>query len=533
VSTTDQSGSEPQGARRPNVLFIITDQHRADHVGFAGNEVVRTPNLDSIAERGMVFDNAWVANPICMPNRSTIVTGRMPSAHGVIMNDRSLDWGVNTHLRTFRDNGWRTGLIGKSHLQHGMSRNSVLEVDVAAVADDPWPPGWDTLEHFEKYEDGNLPDWPDDFYGFGHVELAIDHGARVTGHHLHWALDRGGRYEDLVVPMTDESPALERSDRWWQIYRPPYGPELHSTEFVTDRSIAFITEAEQADEPWVLWASFPDPHHPFCPPGEWFDRHNAADMELPSTIDDPMTNAPGYLRRFQNFEPTKQRGWVSPCGVGADREVVREAMAATYGMIEFIDDGVGRILRAIEQLGATDDTIVVFTSDHGDMMGDHGLMLKGYMHYRGTLQVPYVIADPRRSPGRTDSLAGSIDFGPTLLDLCGLDGYDGIQGHSLVPVLDDQTEAVRDLVFIEDDLPAGLAQHGLIPAKTRTFIGADGTKYSRHSTGEEQLFDLNADPDELVQLAATEPDRRAGAIERLTDAMIDAADVARGAPVLT
>jgi len=175
----------------PNVLFIICDQLRADHLGFAGNQVVRTPHIDSIAARGMVFDNAWVANPVCMPNRSTIMTGRMPTAHGVVFNDRSLDWGANTHVRTFREAGYRTALIGKSHLQHGLSRNAIVAVDRQPVSADPWTTGWNQLEHAERY-DGGIPDWPDDFYGFDHVELSIDHGARITGHHLHWALDRGG-----------------------------------------------------------------------------------------------------------------------------------------------------------------------------------------------------------------------------------------------------------------------------------------------------------------------------------------------------
>ena len=514
---------------QPNVLFIVTDQHRADHVGFGGNEVVRTPNLDALAARGTVFDNAWVTNPICMPNRSTIMTGRYPTSHGVIMNDRSLDWGANTFVRRFRSAGYRTALIGKSHLQHGMSRNSVVEIDAGggAIAA-PYPDGWDTLEDHERYE-GGLPEWPDDFYGFDHVELAIDHGARVTGHHLHWALDKGGRYEDLVVPLTADAPARRRSDAWWQIYEPPYDPELHSTTFVTERTIAFVEEAVAQQSPFVAWASFPDPHHPFTPPGEWFDRHDPADMELPATIDDPMEHAPEYLRRIQGFLPSKQPFWVAPTGAG-DRDAVRQAIAATYGMIEMIDWGVGEIFAALDRLGVADDTIVVFTSDHGDQMGDHGLMLKGWMHYRGTLQVPMVIADPRRAPGRTTALASSIDLGQTLLELAGLRGYDGLQGTSLRPVLDDATVAVRDHVLIEDDTPTGF-HGGLYPAKTRTLIGDDGIKYTRHSSGEDQLFDLVADRDEMVQLGPVDPARRALAIERLADAMLAAADNSRGAPV--
>lgn len=516
-------------ATRPNVLFVICDQLRADHVGFAGNSVVRTPNLDALAARGVVFTNAWVANPVCMPNRSTIMTGRMPSAHGVIFNDRSLEWGANTHVRSFRAAGWRTGLFGKSHLQHGVSRNSVVPTGRAAAMTDSWPAGWDRWENEERF-DGGVPDWPDDFYGFDQVELSIDHGARVTGHHLHWALERGGRYEDLVVPYSADAPALKRSNRWWQVYQPPYGPELHSTAFVTDRTIDFIESASTQDRPWLAWASFPDPHHPITPPGDWFDRHAAADMELPSTIDDPLDHAPSYLRHMRDIPAGKQRAWVGMFGA-SDRELVKEAIAATYGSIEMIDDGVGQILAAVERLGQTDRTIVVFTSDHGDMMGDHGLMVKGFMPYRGVQQVPLVIADPTRRADRTSSLAGSVDLAPTLLDLAGLAAYDGIQGRSLVPVLDKASTQVHEHLLIEDDVPDGLAAIAPIPARCRTVLGTDGTKYTRHSSGEEQLFDLVADPDETTPLLDRDPVRRTHALELLADAMAATDDSARGAPV--
>ncbi len=529
---TETPAAAVSSPRRPNVLFVITDQQRADHAGFAGNPVVRTPHLDALAARGTVFESAWVANPICMPNRSTIMTGRMPSAHGVIFNDRSLDWGANTFVRSFADAGWRTALIGKSHLQHGMSRNSVMRTDRAPVGVDPWPRGWNTLEDFEHFLDG-VPDFPDSFYGFDHVELSIDHGARITGHHLHWALDRGGRYEDLVVPMSDEAPARRRSDRWWQVYEPPYGPELHSTTFVTERTIAFIEEASAEDRPWLAFASFPDPHHPMTPPGEWFDRHDPADMELSPSIDDPLESAPAYLRHFQQTPPTEQRGWVGMCGA-TDHQVMREMLATTYGLIEMIDDGVGAVLAAIERLGQTDDTIVVFTSDHGDMMGDHGLMLKGFMPYRGTTSVPLVIVDPSRSAARTASLAGSIDLGPTLLDLVGLPGYEGIQGRSLVPLLDDPAAAVRDALLIEDDLPSGIAARSPIPAKSRTVVTTDNggrtAKYTRFSSGEDLLFDLTADPLERHDRSTDDAVLRAQMIERLTDTLIASADDARGTP---
>lgn len=517
---------------RPNVLFVITDQHRADHVGFMGNEVVRTPNLDALAARGTVFDNMWVANPVCMPNRSSIVTGRMPSAHGVIFNDRSLDWNVATHIRQFRESGWRTGLFGKSHLQHGMSRNSVMAGNLRPVATPIHPDGWNNLEHEELYLDGE-PDWPDDFYGFGRVELAIDHGAKVSGHHLRWALERGAKYEDLVVPYSNESPATRRSDRWWQVYQPPYGPEFHSTSFVVDRTIDFINDAAGADEPWLAWASFPDPHHPMSPPGEWFDKYDPNDIELPASLNDPLDHAPAYLRHVQQAHPSEQRMWVSPCGA-TDHELVREATAATYGMVEFIDHGVGQIVSALDQAGQLDNTIIVFTSDHGDMMGDHGLMLKGFMPFRGTQQVSLVIVDPRPeselAPARTSALASSIDLGSTLMDMCDVPTYDGVQGQSLLPVLQDPQTSVRDHILIEDDLRRMTGMQLRIPHRIRSIVTDDRLKYTRFSTGESMLFDLENDPLEVEEIGTTRPDAFVRANERLVDAMMDASDDARGAP---
>jgi len=526
---SDAGGGEVD--RRPNVLFVITDQQRADHVGFMGNEVVRTPNLDALAARATVFENAWVSNPVCMPNRSTIMTGRLPTAHGVIFNDRSLDWGANTFVRQFRAAGYRTALIGKSHLQHGMSRNAVVAHRGQPAVASPYPQGWDELEEYERYLslDQPAPD-PDDFYGFDHIELAIDHGARVTGHHLRWALDRGGRPEDLVVPYGPEAPGRDRSDEWWQVYRPPYGAELHSSSFVAERTLAFVAEATGQERPWLAWASFPDPHHPMTPPGEYFDRHRPQDMAVPATIDDPLDDAPAHLRRIRSVHPRDQRGWVGVCGAGSPR-LVQEAVAATYGMIEMVDDCVGRILAGVAESARRSgrDTIVVFTSDHGDMMGDHGLLLKGFMHYRGTLQVPLAIAAPGRAPARTSSLASSIDLGPTLLELCGLGGYDGIQGRSLVPLLDDPAATVRDHVLIEDDVAPITARLAGFPAKTRTLV-TENWRYTRNSTREEQLFDLRADPDERNDLRRDRPELRAEATARMMDALIDADDAARGAP---
>ncbi len=513
--------------KQPNILFIIADQQRADHVGFMGNDVVRTPNIDAVADGGAIFGNAWVSNPVCMPNRSTIMTGRMPTAHGVIFNDRTLDWGSNTFVRQFKQAGYRTGLIGKSHLQHGMSKNSVVPFRGQGAYASAYPEGWDQIEDFERYMDG-LPSMVEDFYGFNHVELSIDHGARLTGHHLQWALENGARRQDVFVEYDETAPGMHRSEHWWQIYQPPYEAKFHSTNFVTDRTINFITDADAAGQPWLAWCSFPDPHHPMTPPGDWFHRHAPEDMVLPESRVDTLADAPEHLRLNRKTHPREQRNWVAPCGYGSEA-LLREAIAATYGMIEMIDAGVGRVTRQLEALGIAQDTIIVYTSDHGDMMGDHGLFLKGFMHYRGTMQVPMAINVPGKAALRTNKLSSSIDLGPTLLDLCQVAAFDGIQGHSLVPLLDDASATVRDAVLIEDDVAAITAKLTPIPGKTRTIV-TENARYTRNSKGEEQLFNLAEDYNEMNDLKRHDARLRGAMVDRLTDALIEADDVARGAP---
>jgi arylsulfatase A-like enzyme len=513
---------------KPNVLFIVTDQHRADHVGFMGNPTVRTPNLDALASSGCVFENAWVANPVCMPNRASILTGRMPTAHGVIFNDRSLDWYANTFVRQLRTSGYRTALLGKSHLQHGMSRNAVVEHRGQGAWLESMPTGWDEFEHYERYVDGS-PEDPDDFYGFEKIALSIDHGARVTGHHLQWALAQGADKDQLLTPQDSRAPGNKRSEEWWQVYEAPYEERFHSTRYVTEQTLAFVEQAQGEGKPWMAMCSYPDPHHPMSPPAPWFERHKPEDMPLPASRHDTLEHAPAHLRHFKSLHPADQRDWTTPCGYGND-VLLAQAIAATYGMIEMIDEGVGQLLQQLDDLGVRDNTIVVFTSDHGDMMGDHGLFLKGFMHYRGTLQVPMVISAPQAPAHRTQGLASSLDLAPTVMALCGLPQYDGIQGHSLEPMLYDAGSRVRDHVLIEDDIATITSKLTPIPAKTRTVI-TQQYRYTRNSKGEEQLFDLNADPDEMDDLTVSNHPDKALMVEVLADALIAADDAARGAPL--
>lgn len=517
--------SPGEGGRRPNVLFVICDQLRADHLGFAGNPVVQTPNIDAIAARGTVFDRAYVNNPVCMPNRSTLMTGRMPSAHGVVFNDRSLPINATTFVGRLRDEGWRTALIGKSHLQHGESLGSVLDLGIPG-ASSPFAEGWDTLEHPARYLDGDPPELTD-FYGFDTAELTVGHGLFYAGHNFGWAVERGADPELLRAGLDPSAPSPGRSPLWWQIQAAPIPEEASATSFVTERTIDAIERAEAAGGPWMAWCSFPDPHHPMAAPEPWCSRHHPDEIDLPATFDDPGDDWPRHITAARRLRVDNDgaRPWVVP--FGPSPELLRAAIAATYGTIEAIDHGIGRILATVDRLGAADDTIVVFTSDHGDMGGDHGLLLKGSMHFEGCIRTPLVIADPTRPAGRTSGLAASIDLPSTVLDLCGVAPHHGMQGTSLRPLLDDPAATVRDAVLVEDDFPLHPIV-GTFPLRIRSVV-TGSHRYTRDSDGFEVLYDLDADPDELTNLAAhdRDPAARTAALDALVDEMTRADDLTR------
>jgi arylsulfatase A-like enzyme len=238
-------------------------------------------------------------------------------------------------------------------------------------------------------------------------------------------------------------------------------------------------------------------------------------MPEPAHFDDPLTHAPRHLRLIRGMKPSK-----NPVQMfGPTREQVRHAMAAEFGLIEMMDQGIGQILASLDRLGLAQNTIVVFTSDHGDMFGDHGLMLKATMHYQQCLRVPLLIARPGQSGKTTRHLASSLDLAQTFLDLAQVPAFADMQGVSLVPLLENPAAPVRDHVLVEEDFP--LARHGSpLPLRMRTLM-TERYRYSRYSSGDLELYDLETDPGELRNLAV-DPDYqplRAELGERMLDAL--------------
>jgi len=483
---------------KPNFLYIMTDQHRADHTGFGGNNLLSTPNLDAIASAGIVFDRAYVSNPICMPNRSTIMTGRMPSAHGTRHNGISLNWHSNTFIKALRKAGYRTTHIGKSHLQNmGVNKQGMLRDVDFTLPDEAFDlglaEGWDNLENLYRYKKLTEVEIPDDFYGYERADFVVSHADICGGHYYQWLLRQGINPEEYQGYLN----ALQQPCDWSQIYQTRLPTELYPTTYIGDQSIREIEQARKDDRPFFIHCSFPDPHHPFTPPGKYFDMYSADDIILPDSFNQDHSKSMPHIQ-----EMLKHRGKSARVNTAAWSPVenqLRHAAAAEYGMIGLIDDTVGRIMQALDANGEKENTIIIFNSDHGDMFGDHGLMLKHELHYEGCIRVPLVISLPDSKPGRTNSLVSSIDLAQTILDLADVEPYYGMQGVSLCPLLNDPSLTLRDSVLIEEDEkndPFGLG----FPLRMRTLVNhkARITIYQGMNQGE--LFDLYNDPLELNNL---------------------------------
>lgn len=491
-----------EGSDRPNFLIICVDQQPASHLGFAGDHTVQTPHLDKLAHQSVVFNRAYVANPICMPNRATLITGLMPSAHGTRVNGLPLDPTIATMPSTLAEHGYSTGAVGKLHHQNigsdrgsDWSRHSELQPR-AAIKESrrlALDRGWDDFENAGRHR-AEWVNFPDNYYGYQRVDLIAGHSDYASGHYYEWALQRGVRLEDLQGRC--RSPRTFHG--WDQVYETAVPEELCPTSYVVERSITRLREFASRPEPFLLFASFPDPHHPFTPPSRFWNMYRPDDVPLPVTFSDSHPRSAPHFQRA-----IAQRGTPPSDGHAVwapTAEQFRAAAAAAYGLISFVDEGIGAILAELERLGLGDSTVVIFTSDHGDMFGDHGLLLKTFSHYDGCVRVPLLVRAPGREPRSSAALVGTLDLAQTVLDLAGLNPAYGMQGRSLRGLIDGETQSIRDALLIEEDSvapPSGLKS----PPQMRTVITDEARLTIYGGCGIDELYDFTTDPDEMDNLA--------------------------------
>ncbi len=489
-----------------NVIFIITDQQRADHLGCAGNSILKTPHLDQLASEGTRFTNAYVANPTCMPNRSSIMTGQYPNtcvrSFGV-----NLPHDIPTFSGTLRDQGYTTKAIGKMHLSFWFRK----------IQEDAASPEYMADWMNPNTHDEMVKNFPSPYYGFDSMELLVGHGDICNGHYQDWVAERDPSVLQAIRAL---GPNILS-----QLYRKsPVPEELYPTSYLTARSIDFLerhAKGEHGESPFLLKVSYPDPHHPCTPPGRYADMYKPEDVELPASFSDSesIKNHPYVGQRLD------RRGLRNMMFRTSDEEEVRNFISHTYGMITMIDDSVGHILASVARLGLEDDTMIIFTSDHGDMMGDHGMILKGWLPYQGILRVPMIIKVPGITNGSvSDSLVSSVDLAPTILSLCDVKEarqLTEMQGIDVTPILKDPNTALRDCCLIEideDDRDVAKASAKVPPGSGRLKYLMTG-RYSLvifdgfPDYGD--LYDLQEDPHELNNLWDKRPELRAELVEKL------------------
>ena len=449
--------------KRPNLLWICTDQQRYDTIGALGNRLVATPNTDRLVRSGVSFTRAYCQSPICTPSRASFLTGRYPSAVHVMGNGNESFPPEAPELvtRTLANAGFDCGLIGKLHLASASGR-------IEPRTDDGY--------RYWQYSHAPRDDWE-------------------QGHdYADWVRSKGEILGNLIADR-DGVPA-----------------ELHQTTWCAEKTIEFITGERQG--PWLASVNIYDPHPPFNPPRKYRDRFDRERMPGPLFAESDLEQQqrlaavdfqskgrrPDQLDIRNPLTPkTPGPGAAAPPDNGdfADHDA-RTLQAAYYAMIELIDDRVGDIVEALEDSGQLEDTVVIFTSDHGEMLGDHGLIQKGCRFYEGLVRVPLIFSCPPRfrSDRRCDALVELLDIAPTLLQLAGLEVPERMQGRSLLPLLRGEEVEHRDFVRCEYydalDLPDGTFATMYRDERYKLVV------YHGHDEGE--LYDLDEDPEEFENM---------------------------------
>ena len=470
------------------ILLVTTDQQRYDTLGCNGGALSRTPVVDGLAAAGHRYERAHPQSVVCMPSRSTILTGQHPSTHGVWMNGVALPADAPSVAQVLHGAGYRTALIGKPHFE-------------------PF------LDPFARFPENRFAREAivGTHRGFEHMETAT-HGAMGPLHYARWLATEHPEAVGLFYPVLDaalEVNAAGDGDTGApQVHHNPVPREWYHTDWVADRTISWLDSLDPADD-WFCWMSFPDPHHPWDPPASEVGRVDWREVPLPA----------GYIvdaaerERVLDTKPRHWRAWYDgrlvsnyeapyswvPATLTADQ--VREVNARNAVEVELIDEALGRVLAAVTRRGWADDVDVVFTTDHGELQGDFGLLFKGPYHTDALMRLPLVWR-PAPSSGQTPATVtrpvGLVDLAPTFCAIAGVPAPAWMEGRAL-PVDDADADGrgfERVLTEWDSEL-FGVAVH------LRTIM-RDGwvcTTYQpghSHDGTEGELYDLADDPRQQV-----------------------------------
>jgi arylsulfatase A-like enzyme len=475
-----------------NILFIMCDQLRFDYLSCAGHPTLQTPNIDALAARGVRFTRAYVQSPVCGASRMSFYTGRYVSSHGASWNGFPLKVGEMTLGDYLRPLGVDTVLVGKTHMEpdvEGMQRlgidpESIIGVRVSECGFDPY-----------ERDDGLHGVGPD-----GRYDPRLPRYNRYLNE-KGYAGDNP--WHDYANAAEGEGNALASGWAMRHARKPARIAEEDSeTPYMTRRAMDFMTEA--GERPWCLHLSYIKPHWPYIAPAPYNDMYGPDDVIPAVKSDSERADPHPVYREFMNHLVARNF---------AREEVRREVIPVYMGLIKQIDDQLGALFDFMRKRGLLDNTLIVFTSDHGDYLGDHWLGEKDLFH-EPSAKIPLVICDPSPAADAArgtvcDALVEAIDLVPTFLEVLGVDPADEahrLEGRSLMPWLrGERPSGWREIAFSEYDysmLPAS-ARLGVAPRDARLFMAADSRWKYVHAVGfRPMLFDMQSDPDEFYDLGA-------------------------------
>lgn len=483
-------------SRKPNILWICTDQQRADTLGCYGSPYVDTPNLDRLAANGVLFEQAFCQSPVCTPSRASFMTGRYPRTTRCRANGQIIPREERFISRILADNGYYCGLSGKLH-------TAPANPEICPITEIRIDDGFHEF-HWSHHPAGIGVDGNPDAGGCNWL----------GNEYSRWLFDRGVTFRRTNV---DPKGLVQ--------YSVP--EEYHQTTWCFEKAINWIDYATAYDktQPWFYLINTFDPHHAFDPPKELLDKYMACMDQF------PMPNyTQGELEDKTRFQKNDHHAaYNTPGWYDFDKmtpEEHRLVRAAYYAEIELIDRSVGRIMRCLKKNGLLEDTIIVFTSDHGEMLGDHGIYLKGPYFYDCMTHVPFLMSwKGHIAPGqRRSALVELSDIVPTLLDYCDIPRELGMQGRSMRDLINDSSVPFRGSVYCE--YYEAMPYHN-DPNAMATMVYDGRFKCCRyHSSDEGELYDLHTDPNETHNLW-DDPDslgQKCRMLQLMTDRMCDTVD---------
>ncbi|MQA01984.1 MAG: sulfatase-like hydrolase/transferase [Streptosporangiales bacterium] len=484
-------------SRPPNLVLVVSDQQRADMVGAFGRIPVQTPALDRLCREGTAFRRAYTATPVCTPTRATLLSGQYPSRHGA--------WSIGTDVPDdvlslpallAERADYRTAIVGKSHFRSVLRKGSVEAL--------PQSRDWD---HFRR--------WTGPWYGFQHAKISNGHVDEPHAYSMHYGL---WLHENGIEPRppyfrADPADAMQRKEHGadavgeWELPE-----EYHSSTWVADEAISYLEDCatNHPDQPFYLAVNFPDPHLPFRAPSPWHRLHDDVELPEPSRRWDEWVDKPTVYRatldgRQDDMNWQENAGVGIPCQQGGftgreERTHEEDEMWRTYlGMQSLLDRHLGRILDTLDALGIADDTVVVYTSDHGDYMGDHWLWSKGASHYDGAVRVPFLVRWPGQVPAGRESqaLQSLVDVPTTFMRAAGLEPHRMMQGIDQLGCWTGDG-AAREGVLVDHRVEQGLYVNSWITDRYRLSVHS----FPVEGRDEIELYDLVNDPAEYHNLAA-------------------------------